>query len=294
MAWESKRTGKNAAAERASLLKPRSFIIPSEVLLAFTLAVPSLAEQRQCRAELESFYIADRCSSTLAECIKNHPTCLLALHLNAFAFWIDSLRNDEPCSSRVAALAERYASFIDTVRYAIDLHTTEFAGASNAPITLILYVSASCPLCKRVYKELYGEVTEGKLLNKAKMGIKVFSVRPGDMALLAAKKFNKQSEYILSLAGVEERISEKIIMQKAADIGLSKRTFYRILRDSALINEAQASAQEAGKNGVTIAPTVFINGKRYHGYKDPKWIVDAALYEYESINVDAKRQSSPF
>jgi protein-disulfide isomerase len=233
--------------------------------------------------------MAECCSSTLAECIKKHPSCLLARHLNSFASWIDSIKSDEPCSSRVAALAERYASFIDTARYAIDLHTAAFAGASNAPITLILYVSGSCPLCKRVYKELYGEVTRGKLLNKVKMGIKVFSTRPADMALLAAKKFNRQSEFVLSLAGVEERISEKIIMQKAGDIGLSKRKFYRMLRDSALINEAQASAQEAGKNGVTIAPTIFINGKRYHGYKDPKWIVDAALYGYESLNADAKR-----
>lgn len=264
-------------------MKRQSLIIRSAVLLAVALVVSSLAEERKCRAELDGFYIADGCSSTLAECIKNHPSCLLAQHLNAFAFWIDSIQSDEPCSSRVAALAERYASFIDTTHCAVDQHSLAFVGASNAPITLIVYVSGSCPLCKRVYKELYGEVTKGKLLDKAKMGVKVFSSRPADMALLAAKKFNKQSEFILSLANVEERISEKILLQKAAEIGLSQRRFYRMMRDSTLINEARVSAQEAGKNGVTIAPTAFINNKRYRSYKDARWIVDAVIVEYESL-----------
>jgi hypothetical protein len=32
-----------------------------------------------------------------------------------------------------------------------------------------------------------------------------------------------------------------------------------------------------------MTPTFFINGKRYRSYKDPQWVVDAALYEYEGL-----------
>jgi hypothetical protein len=53
---------------------------------------------------------------------------------------------------------------------------------------------------------------------------------------------------------------------------------------STCIKAAQASAREGVKNGVTVTPTVFINSKRYRSYKDPRWIVDAALFEYESLN----------
>jgi hypothetical protein len=49
------------------------------------------------------------------------------------------------------------------------------------------------------------------------------------------------------------------------------------------MREAEASALEGESNGVTVTPTAFINNKRYRSYKDPKWIVDAALYEYELL-----------
>jgi protein-disulfide isomerase len=191
----------------------------------------------------------------------------------------------------VAALAERYASFNDTVRHTFDVSRVSFAGNPRSPVTILLFVSTSCPLCKKVYKELYGEVTGGKLKARAKIGIKVFSARPGDLALLAARKFNKQSEFLLSLAGVEERISMKITMQKALEIGLPEREFRALLQDTVLTNEAQASALEGERNGVTVTPTVFIDNKRYRSYKDPKWIVDAALYEYESLTREGTRES---
>ena len=219
----------------------------------------------------------------IAECAGKNPECGIARHLNEFAVWIDSIQSDMPCSSRVAALAERYASFHDTVRHIFDFNNVAFTGLPGAPVTLLMFVSVSCPLCKRVYKGLYGEVTKGKLLNKARIGVKVLSAHPNDVSLLAAEKFGKQSEFLLSLAGVEERISLTIIKQKAHDIGIPDSEFCRLLRDPVLLRAAQASAQEGGKNGVTVTPTVFINGKRYRSFKDPEWIVDAALYEDESL-----------
>ena len=252
------------------------------ILLSIVTIISSFAGERERCTGLDSFYITDCCYSTLASCSKNHPACAIAQHLKKFSFWIDSIQSEKPCSSRVAALAERYAGFADTVVHTIDVREVAFVGSPDAPVTLLLYVSALCPLCKKVYKELYDEVTGGSLQNKARIGIKVFSERPGDIALLAAKKFNKQSEFLLSLAGVEERITGKIIMQKAREIGLPMREFSLMLKDSVLKNAAQVSSREASENGVTVTPTIFINGKRYHSYKNPEWIADAVLYEYET------------
>jgi protein-disulfide isomerase len=264
-------------------LNPEHRPLQSLILLILAGAFCAFAGERQHCAGLDSFTIKECGPFTLCECVKKIPSCGIAQRLNSFAVWIDSIQSDKPCSSRVAALAERYASFNDTVLHKFDLSSVPFVGTPASPVTILLFVSTTCPLCKKVYKELYSEVTEGKLKDRAKIGIKVFSARPADIALLAAKKFNKQSEFLLSLAGVEERISMKIVIQKAVEIGIPEREFRALLQDSVLMREAEASALEGESNGVTVTPTAFINNKRYRSYKDPKWIVDAALYEYELL-----------
>jgi protein-disulfide isomerase len=246
--------------------------------------------QRRCPG-LDSFTIAECGSLTVSECSRRDSARAIARRLDMFIRWIDTVRGDEiPCSTRVAALKERYASFKDIHKHVIDTAGVPFAGSADAPITLVVYVSASCPLCKRVYRELYREVTDGKLRHIAKLGIKVFSDRPKDIALLAAGRFNRTSDLLLSLADVKERISIRIIFQKAHEIGLPDSAFKTLLQDSGFIKKARASVREGEKNGVSVTPTVFIGGKRYRGYKDPQWIVDAVLCEHETEGENTKKK----
>ncbi len=231
---------------------------------------------------LDSIYIGGCCASSLEACLKRIPPCPMAVRLGAFASWIDTLTPAEPCSTRVAAIAARYAFFTDTTKFAIDYGPVTFVGAPGSPGTIILYVSAICPLCKRVYKGLYAEVTAGSLRGIARLGIKVRSSRSWDLALLAARRVGKQSALFLSLADVEERVSMSVIRKKAAGIGLSRRLLDSLSADSSLIREANYSVGEAKQNEVTLTPTIFINCRRYGSYKDPQWIADAARYSCES------------
>jgi glutaredoxin len=231
---------------------------------------------------LDSFFIGGCCKTTLDECLQKTPPCPLAVHLGTFASWIDTLLPVESCSTRVAAIAVRYAFFTDTTHSTIDSSTVSFVGFSSSPVSIVLYVSALCPLCKRVYKGLYADVTEGSLHGIARLGIKVLSTRPWDLALLAARRVNKQSALFLSLAEVEERISMPVIRRKATEIGLSPAMMDHLTADSMLLWEANFSASEAARNGVTVTPTVFINGRRYRSYKDPLWIADAVLFMHET------------
>jgi hypothetical protein len=231
----------------------------------------------------DSFFIAGCCGAPLAACLKRHPPCPLAVHMGAFASWLDTLAPVSACSTRIAALAARQAFFTtDTGRGVIDDDSVAYAGMASSPCKIILYVSALCPLCKRVYKDLYAAVTEGALKGIARLGIKVITAREWDLALLAARRVNKQSALFLSLAGVEERISMPIIRQKAAGIGLSPAQLDRLLADSSLLQEGRRSAIEAARNGVRLTPTVFIGSRRYRSYKDPQWIIDAVLCLHES------------
>jgi protein-disulfide isomerase len=253
------------------------------VFLAFVY-FPLVAQgtERRCSG-LDSVTIAECGNQSISKCGNKSPANALVRRLDLFIRWIDTVRSDDiPCSTRVAALKERYAGFKDLRTYPIDTAGVAFAGYADAPVTLVAYVTASCPLCKRVYRELYREVTKGTLRRVAKLGIKVFSDKPKDVALLAAGRFNRTSDLLLSLADVEERISMRIIFQKAHEIGLPDSAFKALLQDSGLIKKTRASVLEGEKNGVSVTPTVFINGKRYHSYKDPQWIVDAVLCEHET------------
>jgi glutaredoxin len=253
-------------------------------LLILVSFVSTPALERQHCTGLDSFRITECGPLPITECSRKHPACTIARHLAAFASWIDTIQGDDkPCSSRVAGLVNRYESFNDTVKHSIDTRAVTFIGARNAPVTVLMYVSGACPLCKRVYKALYGEVTGGKLRHIAKLGVKVFSDRPIDIALLAAGKCNRMSDLLLSLAEVKERLSMELVIEKAGELGIGDSLFRTLLHDQALLHAARVSAQEAAGNGVTVTPTIFINNKRYHSYKDPEWIIDAAFYEYELL-----------
>ena len=44
-----------------------------------------------------------------------------------------------------------------------------------------------------------------------------------------------------------------------------------------LLSAAEIKVQPRSK----VTPTFFINEKRYSSYKDPQWVIDAALFEIE-------------
>lgn len=253
------------------------------LLIAAGFVLVFSSERREC-AGLDSVTIQECGTLSIHACSKKNPKCDIARRLDLFVRWIDTSKGDnEPCSTKVAELKKRYASLKDTTTFLIDMSEVRCVGAADAPVTILLYVSASCPLCKKVYKELYKEVKKGKLKKIAKLGIKIFSGRPNDVALLAAAKFNRQSDLLLSLSEVKERLSIGIITKKAHEIGIPDSAFMALIQDSTYIRKALASALEGEKNGVTVTPTVFINSRRYRSYKDPRWIVDAVLFEYESL-----------
>jgi protein-disulfide isomerase len=59
------------------------------------------------------------------------------------------------------------------------------------------------------------------------------------------------------------------------------KAFKNLLADASIRQRLEAFRKEGEINEVTVTPTFFINGKRYRSFKDPQWVVDAALYEYE-------------
>jgi protein-disulfide isomerase len=239
------------------------------------LTVP---QQNELDSITSSFQITSCRSMSFAQALKRSPPCPMATHLYPFAQWLAA--KGKTYAECMKDLADRQRCAIDTQRYSIDLSSSLLAGDVAAPVTIVVYISGLCPLCKYISSELYNEVTIGALKGKARLAIKPCKANRADEAIVAAAHFKKQWEYLIALHNLKVRPDEPILLKLADSLGMSSTAFGQYMDSRALQLIIEHDSEEAVRNGVTIAPTLFINGKRYHSYKDPQWVVDAALWEY--------------
>jgi hypothetical protein len=238
-------------------------------------------QQKEFDSLARSFHVAACDSLSLAEGLSRTPPCRMAAYLAPFAKWLVSKgKTLDECEKDCIARSECMAS---TKRFTIDLSDMPVAGDGKAPVSIVMYMSAMCPLCKYLAAEMYREVTTGALKGKATLLAKPFTSGTGDRALLAADHYKKYWDYIIALNSVKMRPDEPILLRVADSLGMPKAAFKNLLIDTAIGQRLEGFRKEGERNEVTMTPTFFINGKRYRSYKDPQWVVDAALYEYEGL-----------
>jgi len=233
-----------------------------------------------------SFPVFSCDSLPLSKAVKNMPDCLMAKHLYPFAKWIAS--KDKTFDVCYKELIDRQKSFSVAQRFAIDLSGVTIGGDPAAPVTIVLYLSGLCPLCKKIGCELYREVTEGKLKGHARLVVKPCKSAPADQALLAAAHFKKPWEFLFALNALKNRPDEPDLIKLADKLGVDSAQFRTYCNTRELQSVLERNALEATRNGVTYTPTIFINERRNYSYTDPKWVVDAALYEYEILKHPAR------
>jgi len=206
--------------------------------------------------------------------------CMTATRLLEFARWLESV--EKPCSTIVSDVGARYASFRDTAVFPIDYSGVSFIGRPEAPVKIIAYISMSCPLCKKLYREIADSLVSPGRSDRIAFGVKPFAATQLEQALVAARNWDRQPRLLLALAPVTERITMNIVLKAADSIGIPAADFKRRIEDNQVAAQVAASRAEAIGNGVTVTPTFFINGKRYAGYKNSRWVVDAAEHEAQS------------
>jgi protein-disulfide isomerase len=62
------------------------------------------------------------------------------------------------------------------------------------------------------------------------------------------------------------------------------------MRDAKTTAQLEAVKKEGVRIGVTVTPGVYINGKPYHSFKDPQWVIDAIEYSYETMPAKKKKK----
>jgi protein-disulfide isomerase len=241
----------------------------------------TVTQQKELDSLAQSFRIAACDSLSLAKSLDQTPPCSMAAFLAPFAKWLVSKgKTLDECKKDCIARSECMTSI---KRFTIDLSDLPIAGDKAAPVSIVMYMSAMCPLCKYLTAEMYREVTAGALKGKAMLLAKPFTSGTGDRALLAADHYKKYWDYIIALNSVKMRPDEPILLRVADSLGMPKAAFKNLLIDTAIAQRLEGFRKEGERNEVTMTPTFFINGKRYRSYKDPQWVVDAALYEYEGL-----------
>jgi predicted DsbA family dithiol-disulfide isomerase len=245
------------------------------------LTTPQLSpsQQKELDSLAQSFHVAACDSLPLAECLDSKHPCPMAVHLKPFARWLVS--KGKALDSCLKDCSARSECVTAATRFKIDLADVPIAGDRRAPVSIVIYISVLCPLCKYLTSEMYHEVTAGALKGKASLVAKPFTAGPGDRALMAAGQLKKYWEYICALQKIKIRPDDPVLLKIADSLKLPQTEFIDLLADGSTMQKLHEFREEGERNGVTLTPTVFINGKRYRSYKDPQWVIDAALYEYE-------------
>jgi hypothetical protein len=235
-----------------------------------------MAQQKELDSVCSAFAIKPCNGLSIADGLKKGPQCPMALHLSEFARWL--VFKGKTYEEYMKDLTDRVNCLTSDQTFAIDEKNMPVTGDLQSPGTIVIYFSATCPLCKYLASNLCDEVTGGKLKGKAKLVAKPFTETIGDKALLAADRYSKFWDFIKALNARKERPDGPMVARIADSIGIADPHFKGLLRDPAIAKALAQIRDEGIRNGVTVTPTLFINGKRYHSYKDPRWVVDAVLW----------------
>lgn len=232
----------------------------------------------------QNFRVEPCCASALADCAKQKPQCSVAKRLNTFVDWLDSLSQHQPVTEeRIAAmLLDRHATFADNKRYTASEQGWPVVGDKNAPLTILMYFSGTCPVCKTNFRELHREVTAGRLKGKAKIVAKPFGLTQANKALAAAHELGRFSDFMIELANAGGHVDPSAIFAIVDKLYLDPQNFSNVMENPELIKRVEAAYAEGQKNEVTHVPTYFIDGRRYNSTIDPRWVVDAIEFAAEA------------
>jgi len=233
---------------------------------------------------LQRNYYVEACKSKLADAV-NKPGCRVAPRLNSFIEWMDSIGGAPNDTMYGNALRDHYKSLAGTARYAADIKGWPLIGDASSPLTVVMYFSGTCPLCKRNFAELHYEVTRGMFKGKVKIYAKPFGENGVNKALVAAHDMGRFADIMLTLARFEGRVDEETVYNIAETMFFDRGKFKAAAESPSVAERVKAAYAEGKKNGVELVPTYIVGGRRYESLSNTWWIVDTFQYIYEETKV---------
>jgi NhaA family Na+:H+ antiporter len=147
------------------------------------------------------------------------------------------------------------------------------AGAGPDVVTVLIYGDYLCPYCRRLRGIL--ERLHHALGDRMAYVFRQFPnerVHPGaNFASLAAEAAGRQDRFWDmhdALYTREPPLTQSQVIEAARSIGLDMDRFQRDLADPVTQERIDEDLADGRRNGVTVTPTIFINGARYDGAWD--------------------------
>lgn len=162
-------------------------------------------------------------------------------------------------------------------------------GQSGAPVTIVEYVSLTCPYSRKFHLETYPKlkreyIDQGKVRfvmrefpigRSAAAAAVVTRAAPDKIYFALYEKFLLQQKEWTS-----QEVRPDAIYKIAAQVGMSRDTFDSNMADQTIIKGLVWVKQRGREFGVSGTPTFFINGKKNRGalsYEEIAEIIDPAL-----------------
>ena len=147
-------------------------------------------------------------------------------------------------------------------------------GKSTAPVTVIEYVSLTCPHCAQFQKELFPRMKK-EFIDTGKVRYIVREFPIGRTAGTAAivNRCAPEDKYFFLLnqfltrqpEWVSQEVRPEAISAVAKASGMSRETFDKCLSNQTIIDGLTEVKQRGRQFGVIGTPTFFINGRKAQG-----------------------------
>jgi hypothetical protein len=257
----------------------------SEPAAALSAGTP---QRRMVDELLASFRPYACCTETLGACLTRKPVCPLATRLERAIRRMAVAGFAKPAIE--AVLAQRQATMMPEQRQASILFDDRFlAGNASVGVKLAVYACPRQQACAELIPDLYGEVTHGRLKDRAILLYRPFFA-PGDeeatecgRGIYAAAHQGSFWPYLLHLCMERETLQRPTLRNWVGEHGLDRCIFNHTCEQTETAAWLETSRREGLANGVRRAPAVFINGRRVWGPLDLETLVDLVEEEHERM-----------
>jgi protein-disulfide isomerase len=159
-------------------------------------------------------------------------------------------------------------------------------GNPNAPVTVIEYVSLTCPHCAAFHRDVFPRVKREYIdTGKIRFIVREFPIGRSAGNAAIANRCAPEDKYFALLSALLTRQSEWVSQEVRLDaiygvaksVGMSRETFDKCLANQSMIDALDEVKQRGRKFGVIGTPTFFANGRKAQGattYEEFKALVD--------------------
>lgn len=162
-------------------------------------------------------------------------------------------------------------------------------GKENAPVTVIEYMSLTCPHCRAFHQKTYKRFKKAYIdTGKVRYIVREFPIgrSAGNAAIMARcgdpKKYFTKVDLLLNNQSkwVSQEVRLDAIYSVAKQSGIKRSEFDNCLKNQAIIDGLNWVKQRGRKLGVSGTPTFFINGKKVRkplNFNELRQLVDPYL-----------------